>query len=408
MDNLKSPIVNFNVVNNNVYPNAPALGISHVVAVTTKGPVGTAEDVIKNMSQFTEIYGEETVPDGSISNIEVALSLGSSLRISRVDTESGDETTSDSWIKALQVFKDYDDAYQLFCSHIHQHITNSEEEDKVYIEAAKMANTSKNFIYYIEIPKFSSDTTPNDVDNMISWKTALAEKVNKSQYVAYFGGGWKYYNNEGELQLCDTLGTIVGLGDASAKNYGPWYQFSGQNRGIVTNAKGIVIPNYGSIGNYESLDKLAKESINVSVIKDTRLYGKQPMLWHNFTSIDVTSADTSEKFLGVERLILYLKKTLRPILDSFLEEPNTFSTWQRIYYTVKPILDDLVTNNALTEYSWNGDQDATSYDNLVVNTESDVRLGKYKVQLVFKEVVGMQEITVDLIIDKSSSSVNII
>lgn len=403
MTTLTSPNVKFQVINNNVFPNVPALGVSHVVAVTEKGPVGTAETIIHNITQFREIYGSETVLDGSISNIELALALGSNLRISRVDSSTSGETPSADWIKALEVFKEYDDAYQLFCSHIHQHITNEEEEGKVHIAAGKFASESKSVVYYIEVPKYSAATTPNVQTSMKTWKDAMSTKVGKSPLVAYFGGGFKYYDKEGTLQNCDTLGTVVGLGDASAKNFGPWYQFSGMNRGVVSKAKGIVIPNYGSIGNYDTLNALAGDAINVSVIKDTRLQGKQPMLWHNFTDTDT---DNSEKFLGVVRLILYLKKNLRPVLESYLEEPNTFDTWKKIYFEVKPLLEDLVDKYAITEWSWNGDQDATNYNEMVVNNETDVRAGKYKVNLVFKEVIGMQEISVDLVLDASSNTIS--
>lgn len=396
-----SPRVNFNTVNNNVYPSTPILGLSHVVAVTEKGPVGSADDIIYTPRQFEEIYGKETVPDGSVSNIIKALSMGSALRISRVADDG--EATSDAWINALNVFKNYDDAYQLFCSHINQHLTTAEEEDKVHIAAATLVKTMANVVYYIEIPKYKEGTTPSDKESMLTRTTELSEKLSKSEFVALFGGGWKYYDQEGELQNCDSLGTVVGLGDASAKNYGPWYQFSGLNRGIVNDSLGPVIPNYGSIGNYEDLNALAAAKINVSVIKDTSTMGKQPVLWHNFTLVE---ENNSFKFLGVVRLVLYLKKNLRPILEKYLEEPNTFSTWSKIYYEVKPILDELVDKNAITEYNWYGDQDATSYNDLQVNTEADVRAGKYKAQLKFKEVVGMQEITIDLIIDSVNNSLS--
>lgn len=396
-----SPIVKFNVTNNNVYPSAPVLGLSHVVAVTKKGPVGSADDIIRNLKQFEDIYGSETVPDGSISNIQLALSMGSSLRISRVADEG--EATSNAWIKALNVFKNYDDAYQVFCSHIGQHLTSVEEEDKVHIAAATLFSEMKSAVYYIEIPKYKEGTTPNDKESMLTRVSALVEKLTKSEFLSLFGGGWKYYDSNGELQNCDSLGTVVGLGDASAKNYGPWYQFSGLNRGLVTKSKGPVIPNYGSIGNYEDLNKLAQAKLNLSVIKDTSTMGKQPVLWHNFTLVE---EDNSFKFLGVVRLVLYMKKVLKPILDKYLEEPNTFSTWSKIYYEVKPKLDELVTNNAITEYAWYGDQDATSYDDLSVNTEADVREGKYKAQLVFKEIIGMQEITIDMSIDSANGSVS--
>lgn len=396
-----SPSVKFNTVNNNVYPSTPILGLSHVVAVTEKGPVGSADDIIYTPKQFEEIYGSETVPDGSISNIIKALSMGSALRISRVADDG--EATSDAWIKALDVFKNYDDAYQLFCSHLNQHLTSPEEEDKVHIAAATLVKSMANVVYYIEIPKYKEGTTPNDKDSMLTRISELSEKLTKSEFISLFGGGWKYYDQQGELQNCDSLGTVVGLGDASAKNYGPWYQFSGLNRGVVTDSLGPVIPNYGSIGSYDDLNELAGAKLNLSVIKNTSTMGKQPVLWHNFTLVE---EDNSFKFLGVVRLVLYLKKNLRPILEKYLEEPNTFSTWSKIYYEVKPILDDLIDNNAITEYNWYGDQDATSYNDLQVNTEADVRAGKYKAQLKFKEVIGMQEITIDLILDSVNSSVD--
>lgn len=401
-----SPVVKFNVVNNNTFPSTPIMGLSHVVAVTEKGPVGTANDIIRNFRQFTEIYGSETVPDGSVSNIQMALQMGSSLRISRV--KDGGEATSGAWIEAMNVFKNYDDAYQMFCSHIGQHLELIEEE-KVHIAAATLVKKMQSVVYYIEVPKYSDDAeetpVPNDKANMLSWVKALKGKLTDiSEYIAFFGGGWKYYDQNGEMQDCDSLGTVVGLGDASAKNYGPWYQFSGMNRGLVSTSKGPVIPNYGSIGNYDELNELANEQINVSVIKDTSTMGKQPMLWHNFTCVQ---EDNSFKFLGVVRLVLYLKKNLKPLLDKYLEEPNTFATWSNIYYEVKPIFEELVNENAITEWNWYGDQDATNYDELSVNTEEEVRAGKYKAQFKFKEVIGMQEITVDLIIDKTNSSVTI-
>ena len=114
--------------------------------------------------------------------------------------------------------------------------------------------------------------------------------------------------------------------------------------------------------------------------------------------------ENSFRFLGVVRLVLYMKKNLRPILGKYLEEPNTFFTWSTIYYEVKPILDDLINSNAITEYTWNGDQNATSYNDLQVNSEADVRQGKYKAQLKFKEIIGMQEITIDLILDSSTNT----
>jgi hypothetical protein len=90
-----------------------------------------------------------------------------------------------------------------------------------------------------------------------------------------------------------------------------------------------------------------------------------------------------------------------------LEEPNIWNTWNKIYLEVKPMLDNLVDEDAMSEYTWMGDQDANSYNDLSVNNEADVRQGKYKAILKFKDIVPMQEITMGIYIDQASKSVSI-
>ena len=79
------------------------------------------------------------------------------------------------------------------------------------------------------------------------------------------------------------------------------------------------------------------------------------------------------------------------------------------YLEAKPIIDDLVTDEAITDPNWMGDQDATSWADLQINNEADARQGKYHAQFKFKDVATMQEITLDLVIDQASkeSSVSI-
>ena len=52
----------------------------------------------------------------------------------------------------------------------------------------------------------------------------------------------------------------------------------------------------------------------------------------------------------------------------------------------------------MTEYTWMGDQDATSWDDLSVNNEADARQGKYRAILKYKDVVPMQEVTMEIVI----------
>lgn len=321
---------------------------------------------------------------------------------------AGADPTAYEWIASLDLVRDYTDVYQLACSHIHQHLKTDQDVLKVHKAAKDMCAELQEYTYYIEVPKYtthySEGTQPRNKQSIITWINNCLGSIGNSRYAAYFAGGIKYYNEFGLLTNSDVLGTIFGLGDTSASNYGPWKSFAGMNRGVIYDGQGPVSPNYGSDSRYNELNELAQMYANMIVIKDTPSSGKQTMLWHCFSS---QVKQDSERFLSIVRLNLYLKKTLRPILNKYLEEPNIWGTWKNIYLEVKPILDNLVDENAMSEYIWMGDQDAGSYSELSVNNEADVRQGKYKVILKYKDIVPMQEITINIVIDAASKSINI-
>lgn len=232
----------------------------------------------------------------------------------------------------------------------------------------------------------------------------MITSIGNSAYIAYFAGGYKYNNNQGFTTDAQNLGTVLALGDSAASTVGPWYHFSGTNRGLVINSKGLVSPNYGSPSNYDKLNLLANSRVNMSVVKDTVSYGKQVVLMHNFTSSIKTD---SFRFLGVVRLVLYMKKNFRPILESYLEEPNLPVTWRGMHRKIMAVVDDIQSRNGLTNPIYIGDQDATSLATLQYNNEADVRMGKYKAKLTFKDVIALQEITFDLEIDSTNKQVTI-
>lgn len=549
-----SPILKFNLKNNNVESTVPLNGVSVVLARTTKGPQNDPSTLISSLSQLSKVYGKEIVPDGSISNIEKALAGGSTLRIVRVQgsdatkglvgtkskdlfsiqvgsikigfglqtkykgdsigsgstytfqaaingssvvykvvdadgntildsgtmftfkskddnnaavfdylalsnffqsnpyfepiiTTPSDQITSiegmidwlgtvdgsnqiitvqfnsadltadytsvegthgdqgttptlQDWETAFESILDFNDMYQVIASHVHQHLSSTDSV-KFHSFVKTYADKLQEWIYYIECPK-TNDTKAK----MITWMNTTLAAVGHSMFIAYFGAGIKYYNNAGILKDCDVLGSVIGLGDASAINYGPYKSFAGMNRGTLPDALGPVSPNYGSPSRYDDINDLAHSYLNLIVVKDTKSSGKVAMLWHNFTS---QVKQDSFRFISNVRLVLYMKKQFRPIIESYFEEPNIWGSWKRLYLEAKPIIDDLVTDEAITDPNWMGDQDATSWSDLQINNEEDARQGKYHAQFKFKDVATMQEITLDLVIDQASkeSSVSI-
>lgn len=539
-----TPKVNFNFINNNVEESSPLNGISTILARTTKGPVLDPSTLIKTITQFKRTFGEEIVPDGSVSNIQKALDNGSILRIVRVvgkgatpgtvnqgnavitiklgdvtknlklttrgagepigtgDTytvnftkqqntvyyqvvdangsllESGpvftykskddinntsidylalaqwisinpyfkvtlDEgnmesfltelakadgtsvaievtlvassegtigttettkPTSADFIAALDYVRDYVDSYNIGLSHLEQHLGSSSEAINVYKELRVMVDELNEFRAFIEVPWFNTDGSIRTKAEVIAAADNIVKTIGNSKWVSYFTAGLKYNNSFGISQGSDVLGTTIGLADASASSYGYNYSFAGVNRGVVPNAQGPVLPNYGSPARVEDLEEFAQHYLNLYVIKDTPSFGKRTVLWHNFTS---QVKQDSFRFLGVTGLVLNIKKTLRPILESYIEEPNYWGTWKDMYLRIKPLIDEWVTNEAMTDPIWQGDQDATSWKDLVVNTEAAARQGHYKAIFRFKDIVALQDITLDVIIDKASKSVSV-
>ena len=318
---------------------------------------------------------------------------------------AGTDPTADEWISSLEFIRDYQDIYHVACSHLDQHLEETADQLKVHKAAAEMAEELQEWSYFIEVPKYMTHYTqgqqPREYDDICDWIDTCQGTVGNSKFVSYFSCGLKYYNENGNLVDNDVLGTVFGLADTSATSYGPWRSFAGMNRGIAYDAKGPVSPNYGAPSRYAQLNEIAQHFGNTFVIKDTPSSGKQTMLWHCFTS---QVKQDSYRFISIVQLSLYLKKSIRPIMEKYIEEPNVWSTWKNIYLEIKPILDNLVDQDAITEYTWMGDQDATSWSDLAVNTEAEARQGKYKAILKFKDVVPMQEITITFVTEAASQT----
>lgn len=403
-DGVTTPSINVDTLQN-FLDNAPNITFEAIQGKNADGQgtmknlatgIQTMEDIVSILRQFSNwnsmiMVGKIT--SGTVSTDEVS---DTNVYMECSEGSAGTKPTADEWISAYKASKSYYEAYSVILSHIHQHL---DDYTKVYIAVANdVRNTFEN-ILYVEVPKYAAGTrTPATVDETFTALKTMVQTIGPKKEVAYFGGGIKYYNENGSLQKCDVLGSVAGLDAICASTYGPWYSFSGMNRGVIASALGPVMKNLGGPADIDTLNEFAQWYMNLFVIKNTRTQGQRTMLWNGFTSNPV---DDSEKFISIVRLNLYLKKNLRPILESYIEEPNTFETWKRIYYEAKDLLDDLQNRKAITTYTWLGDQDAQSYEDLQVNNEADVRQGKYKAQLKYKEIVPMQDIEMDVIIDVS-------
>ena len=251
-------------------------------------------------------------------------------------------------------------------------------------EYSNYANDRKDCVAFLHLP-----TSNSTVTSVVAFKDTL---LIDSRFTAFFTGGLIINN---PFSLVPTpynipeIGDIIGLAMLSSSKNGPWWSFAGTQRGLISGAFDVI--NNFTSGNHNKLDQLAQRQINTVVNEDGRIYIKG-----NFSA----QLDTSRKsFLNVVRLVVYLKKSLRPTLAKYLEEPNDFALFRQIYNEVLPFLTSLtgIEKRALVEFDWKGDQYANTDAELDVNTREDLSQGKYRVQLFLKETVSLQEFTIDII-----------
>lgn len=294
--------------------------------------------------------------------------------------DDGDAPASSDYIgdvtlgNGLHAFDGYDDF-------MHMGVLDTTADEVIQAMLA-YSDTRKDFV-----PIFSLDFQENlDAAAII----ATMQGLNIDTPYGYaITGGLKVYDRvtNSEINLHE-IGDTLGIAAKSEVDFGPWYSFAGHNRGVLRNIQGVV-NNFGTPAKANDLDLLANARVNAVINRKGKV-----MIWGNFS----TQLDTSIKsFISNVKLGIYIKKSLTPTLEAFLEEPLDLILMRRIYNTVDPFLRSLVTRRAVFSAEWRGDQFADSLDNLQVNVKEDVLLGKYKAQLGIVEIASLREFTIDIV-----------
>jgi len=351
---------------NEVYKNliiegAPSAGNSNYL-----------NDVVNYSKYFDVVYKDLSAPlvaaeaPFTPAPIAIAFTTGTDA----IGVVATDYIGDSAALTGFHAFDNYDDAMQI--------IVADSIEDTVHQAGAAYAANRKDIFYFLHL------------SNLITDKTAIIAKRDAllldTKFAAIFGGGLMVLNPTNNQKInIEAITDICALASNSDTEFGEWYSFAGPNRGVIDNALG-VINNFGSPAKAADLDNLANRQINMIINRNNGI-----KLWGNFTAQIKTDQESQ---LSIARLVVYLQKSLKPLLEGYLEEPNDIPTWKRIFYTVSPFLDTLVTKRAMFGYLWQGDQDAASLDNLIINNATDVGQGKYKIKFSIKPIASIQEINV--------------
>jgi hypothetical protein len=267
-------------------------------------------------------------------------------------------------------------------------LDNIEALNGVHEAGSAYAESRKDLKYYGHIP----GTTEAAV---VAARAALNID---SSYTRFFTGGVRHINTLTNLEeVVSELGDVIGIASYSEEKFGPYKAFSGKTRGEVFNAIGAG-NQWGARGNYVNLNLLAQAQVNPVITRDNKTY-----LLSNFTA-QVQQSQLS--WGNVRDLTIWVKKSLFPTVEKYLDEPCHPDSWKNMYLEVKPWLDALQPLRAIHEYRWEGDQFAKSVlqQDLFTNNAADVAQGKYKARLWLKPVVSMVWIGIDVILVNSSVS----
>ncbi len=351
-----------------------------IVVTLTPSEDGLTFDLILEDGIDTESYLDLVTPIRGTEAPDFLSALDDSSLVDYVyeDISTVPSTTLVDYSDAFDSFDDYDDGWAIAAP-------AKDELSLVglYATGNSYASKRKDIVYLQNIP------------NSLATESAITTHLktfNTSKWAGFIGGGLKIVDGSETVNV-PALGAVMGLIASVHSSLAPWRNPTNYAAGRISQGVGVV-NNFGSPARLAFLNGIAQEGGNMVVRK-----GNTVMLW-DFYSMD--EANSPDKFLSVVFLQVYMRRALTPVLESFLGLPNTFETWSRIYYTVKPFLDSLVDNQALVDYRWDGDQFAGSMQALQINTPTEVGQGKYKVQLQMKVVVPMVDITVNIVMTENS------
>lgn len=140
------------------------------------------------------------------------------------------------------------------------------------------------------------------------------------------------------------------------KNYNPWLAVSGVSRGPVPFCANLHT-NFTLTNNvadsYQLLPgdtaSLASAAISINPVTYIRNYGY--CLWGNRTLRNNSSGTKATSFLNIRNTVSDIKKRLYEASQSLLFEQNTDVMWLSFKDLVSPILDSMVSNYILSDYS---------------------------------------------------------
>lgn len=175
-------------------------------------------------------------------------------------------------------------------------------------------------------------------------------------HAAITGGTTNNYGiNENINQMPGSLAFLSALAQ-QLKNYNPWLAVSGVSRGPVPFC-GSLHTNFTLTNNVADsyqiipgdVENLGSASISINPITYIRNYGY--CIWGNRTLRNNSNGTKATSFLNIRDTVSDIKKRLYEASQSLLFEQNTDVLWLNFKNLVTPLLETMVSNYILSDYS---------------------------------------------------------
>lgn len=171
---------------------------------------------------------------------------------------------------------------------------------------------------------------------------AFSFGITYPQYGIAVAGNKEHFGLEnGSLDIISTplMPDVAGCLARTDREESPWYSPAGLNRGRILNV--LRIPDQPSAKVQSAL-----QARNVNYVLTVN--GQGTFLFSDKTmNIDTTSPLEN---INVARLYIYLAKTIAPIANQYLFEFNNEGTRTAFTSAVNAILENIATNNGITDY----------------------------------------------------------
>lgn len=198
-----------------------------------------------------------------------------------------------------------------------------------------------------------------------------------------FTGGLKVLHPDTELEVeIPEIGDVLGAMSVKDNAFIEWLSFGGQKRGRLKNNLGVVV-NYGAPARKTQADLISERGVNAVIEHPS--FGA--VIWDNRT---LQKARTLLIHANVAELMVYIQRTVTPLVESENFDPNDIDTWKAIYRRVQPVLQFIKDERGVWDYLYQGDQDIENIEEAQVNTPASIDAGSYQFNIFLQPKVAMK------------------